>query len=335
MEICLVESNFIFALDWRKKASCRKLAVHLKSFNPFQREWIKSHIGFDSFDLIDPSTSDFQYYAGPLAHRELLRFKNSQWLAQNRLFKSLPFKVNENFTAFRKQAETHLPDYFSDVITLEKGVIKEQLDSYFRSSSPSLYFETRNSLMGKENRTDFSTLLSIGAVDVRELWNRVSDYERDVTKNKSTYWIKFELLWREFFFWHYQKWGRQYFSLNGLKGPLDFTPFPKYSLEDIKKIAKSDVIFACLNELENTGYMTNRTRQWFASYWMNDLSLDWRSGADLFERYLVDYDVFSNWGNWMYLAGVGVDPRGKRYFNLDKQMQMYDPHSNYLKRWYY
>jgi deoxyribodipyrimidine photo-lyase len=69
----------------------------------------------------------------------------------------------------------------------------------------------------------------------------------------------------------------------------------------------------------------------FASYWLNDLGLNWRAGADLFENHLIDYDVYSNYGNWMYLAGVGVDPRGKRYFNIDKQLSIYDPQGKYIK----
>ena len=35
----------------------------------------------------------------------------------------------------------------------------------------------------------------------------------------------------------------------------------------------------------------------------------------------------------MYLAGVGVDPRGKRYFNVDKQLDMYDKNGEYIKYW--
>jgi deoxyribodipyrimidine photo-lyase len=90
---------------------------------------------------------------------------------------------------------------------------------------------------------------------------------------------------------------------------------------------------AAINELNETGFLSNRVRQIFASIWINDLKLPWMSGAKLFELNLIDYDVYSNYGNWMYLAGVGVDPRGKRYFNTDKQLAAYDPHGDYLKKW--
>ena len=37
--------------------------------------------------------------------------------------------------------------------------------------------------------------------------------------------------------------------------------------------------------------------------------IDWRWGAKYFESKLIDYDVHSNYGNWMYVSGVGNDPR--------------------------
>ena len=40
----------------------------------------------------------------------------------------------------------------------------------------------------------------------------------------------------------------------------------------------------------------------------------------------IDHDVCSNYGNWMWTAGVGGDPRGAyRKFNMIKQGLDYDP----------
>lgn len=38
----------------------------------------------------------------------------------------------------------------------------------------------------------------------------------------------------------------------------------------------------------------------------------------------VDHDVCSNYGNWLYSAGVGNDPRENRKFNMIKQGLDYD-----------
>ena len=78
-------------------------------------------------------------------------------------------------------------------------------------------------------------------------------------------------------------------------------------------------------------------RQNLASYFIQYLKLDWRLGAAFFERHLVDYDVASNWGNWAYLAGAGQDPRSSpgqgRIFNINFQLQNYDPELTHIKLW--
>jgi deoxyribodipyrimidine photo-lyase len=90
---------------------------------------------------------------------------------------------------------------------------------------------------------------------------------------------------------------------------------------------------ANMNELNATGFMSNRGRQNVASYLCNDLKLDWRYGAAYFEEQLIDYDVCSNWGNWAYIAGVGNDPRGHRFFNVEKQAHDYDKEHKYRELW--
>lgn len=92
-------------------------------------------------------------------------------------------------------------------------------------------------------------------------------------------------------------------------------------------------MLAVLSELQMSGFVSNRFRQVFASSLINTYKLDWREGAYLFERYLIDYDVYSNYGNWQYLAGVGLDPRGKRVFDTLKQISTYDLNYDYIKLW--
>ena len=86
-------------------------------------------------------------------------------------------------------------------------------------------------------------------------------------------------------------------------------------------------------ELQKTGWMSNRGRQNVASYWAKEWEQDWRIAAKYFESMLIDYDVHSNYGNWMYLGGVGNDPRPNRAFNLEKQAEYYDPDGTFRKLW--
>ena len=93
-----------------------------------------------------------------------------------------------------------------------------------------------------------------------------------------------------------------------------------------------DFVNANMIELKNTGWMSNRGRQNVASYFAKTLKLDWRIGAAYFESMLLDYDVHSNYGNWMYVSGVGNDPRD-RIFNLKRQAEMYDHDKRFRNHW--
>jgi len=65
-----------------------------------------------------------------------------------------------------------------------------------------------------------------------------------------------------------------------------------------------------MRELACSGYLSNRMRQVVASFLIYELGCDWRAGAAWFESQLLDFDVYSNQGNWLYIAGSGTDPRG-------------------------
>lgn len=64
-------------------------------------------------------------------------------------------------------------------------------------------------------------------------------------------------------------------------------------------------------ELQETGYLHNHARMWFASIWIFTLKLDWQLGADFFLRHLMDGDAASNTLSWRWVAGLHT--RGKHY----------------------
>ena len=85
-------------------------------------------------------------------------------------------------------------------------------------------------------------------------------------------------------------------------------------------------------ELLKTGFMSNRGRQNVASFWSKEWEQDWRIAASYFESLLIDYDVHSNYGNWIYNSGVGNDPRDRK-FNIKRQAELYDGKGEYQKLW--
>ncbi|MBH0095704.1 DASH family cryptochrome [Psychrobacter sp. NZS113] len=208
------------------------------------------------------------------------------------------------------------------------------LNNYFNSDAPSTYKTTRNALDDWTHSTKFSAWLANGTLSVNMLLNRLRHYEREVVANESTYWIWFELLWREYFYWYAMTHQQKLFWFKGIAQQSPTTGFDKGRLEQWKEgNTPYPIVNACMNQLKQTGYMSNRGRQIVASCFIHELGLDWRYGATHFEQYLIDYDVASNWGNWQYLAGVGADPRGCRQFNLAKQTQQYDPSGSFIHKW--
>jgi len=205
----------------------------------------------------------------------------------------------------------------------------------FESNAISTYKDTRNGMVGEIYSTKFSPWLSAGCLSPRGIYHEVKKYEDKHGANDSTYWLIFELMWRDYFRFMMKKYHNKFFRQNGIKEHDPNLPFHNQGILDkwINGKTGDEFVDANMLELKLTGYMSNRGRQNVASYLVNDLKLDWRYGAAYFEQQLIDYDVCSNWGNWAYQAGVGNDPRGKRKFNTEKQAEDYDPDRTYRKLW--
>ncbi len=214
------------------------------------------------------------------------------------------------------------------------------LARYFTSNLPQSYKTTRNGLIGSDYSTKFSPWLAVGSLSPRTIYAALVEHENRYGANDDTYWIWFELLWREHYQLLMQRFDKRLFHRFGLAKP----PHPR-PVDLPEKKAKARLkhwitgttghpfIDAGMRELAATGYLSNRLRQNVASYLIHDLALDWRAGAAWFEHALIDYAVSSNQGNWAYIAGVGSDPRGGRRFNPDKQARDYDPDGNYQQLW--
>lgn len=210
----------------------------------------------------------------------------------------------------------------------------QHLQSYFAGASPQTYKQTRDQLQGWEQSTKFSPWLADGSLSVRQVSAELQRYETRHGANESTYWIYFELLWREYFQWYAQHHGSGLFRSRGIGRRKPLTTFyPQRFKQWCKGQTPWPLINACMAQLNQTGYLSNRGRQLAASCLVNELSVDWRCGAAYFEQQLIDYDMAANWGNWQYIAGVGADPRGGRHFNIDKQTRLYDADGAFVERW--
>lgn len=273
----------------------------------------------------------------------------------------LPFALEElpkTFSPFRKMVENQLqvhpayppiahftkPDHHSKENWVQpppdgfkggtKGGLARLHDFTFGTRAIDTYKETRNGLIAWNDSTKLSPYLALGCLSPRMIYWHIKRYEREYSANQSTYWVVFELLWRDYFKLVHRKFKEKIFSSRGLNGrristrrdPLDFAKWAEGR-------TGAPLVDAAMRELKATGFMSNRCRQNAASYLVHDLNLDWRLGAAWFESWLIDYDTASNYGNWMYVAGVGNDPRVGRKFNVTKQGLDYDGKGDYARLW--
>jgi deoxyribodipyrimidine photo-lyase len=236
---------------------------------------------------------------------------------------------------------------------------------YFERKLAHSYKATRNQLSGLDYSTKFSVWLASGALSARMLYQQLQAFEAEHGANDGSYWIWFELLWRDYFRFLHLRFGAQLYRRSGLRlratheqrgsrgGKPSLNGKPSFN-EDLALAGGAVIttpaqeqqfkrwclgecgepfVDAGMRELIHTGYLSNRLRQVVASYLIYNLKLDWRAGAAWFEAQLIDYDVYSNQGNWLYIAGLGTDPRGGRAMRIEKQALEHDGAQTYRKQW--
>jgi deoxyribodipyrimidine photo-lyase len=176
----------------------------------------------------------------------------------------------------------------------------ERLEYYtFKSELLTGYRWSRNRSDGLDYSSKFSPYLAVGCISPREIYKKVKAYEKDVKKNQSTWWLIFELVWRDYFTFKGMRFGNLIFKTEGYKNKEvvpenDPVKFERWCLGT----TGIPFIDAHMRQLNQTGYMSNRGRVNCASYFVIDLKLNWTWGASYFESKLIDYDVSSNWMNW-------------------------------------
>lgn len=130
------------------------------------------------------------------------------------------------------------------------------------------------------NTSYLSAYIKFGCVSIREVWeafNKVPNSASDLKK---------QLIWREFYYHMYIDFPEQ---LEWDKNP------PEVKLDK----NAPDIVKACYNQLDKTGYLHNRGRMILANYLIHNKKQYWKSCDKMYARRLVDYDPLVNIGNWL------------------------------------
>jgi deoxyribodipyrimidine photo-lyase len=261
----------------------------------------------------------------------------------------LPFDVAQLpavFTAFRNKLEKQgiKPRAVDDkAFNVSESAAEKHLKNYFAGDFALTYKLTRNQPMNwspeQHFSTQFSPWLACGALSSPMIYAELKRFEAERGANDSTYWIWFELLWRDYFRFLHLQHGKKLYRKQGL-GSFELATVPYNKQVNKQGFSRwcegrtgEPLVDAGMRELAATGWLSNRMRQMVASYLIYDLGGDWRAAAAWFESQLIDYDVYSNQGNWLYIAGRGTDPRGGRRFNPQMQAQQHDVDGVYRRFW--
>ncbi|WP_430908214.1 DASH family cryptochrome [Maribacter sp. 2-571] len=200
--------------------------------------------------------------------------------------KRLGFREGINFT------ETYVPG--GETAALER------LEFYtFKSEQLTGYRWSRNRSLGMEYSSKFSPYLALGCLSARTIYETVKRYEAEVKKNQSTWWLIFELIWRDYFTFKLMRFQNKVYHTQGY---TDKTYNFKNSVELFHRWCAGETgipfVDAHMRQLNATGFMSNRGRVNCSSFLVYDYQIDWTWGAAYFESKLIDYDVASNWMNW-------------------------------------
>jgi deoxyribodipyrimidine photo-lyase len=202
------------------------------------------------------------------------------------------------------------------------------------------YSSERNNPSSPEGATRLAAYLKFGCISIREAF-----YAVEKAKEKGSVLLS-QLFWREFYFhltFHMPQ------LLSAQIGSKNETMKERMANIKWKSLTNPEVnahwndwcngttgypiVDAGMRQLNETGYMHNRTRMIVAMFLTKHLHIDWRQGERYFAKMLIDYDPCQNNGGWQWSASTGVDTQPYRIFNPWLQTERYDPNCTYIKKW--
>ncbi len=182
------------------------------------------------------------------------------------------------------------------------------------------YFENAQQAAAKNGRNSapvtskLSPWITLGCISMRQVYWEVIRHDGNLHNHP----MILELLWRDYFRFMFKKHGQKFIAARD--GAADIADNHDVLFDRWKNAHTGEpLIDKLMQELNNTGYINNYSRQVVANYLVNTLKADWTKGAGYFEEALIDYSPASNWGNWSFIAGLNADPRDSRFFNAVKQ----------------
>eukprot|EP00439_Symbiodinium_sp_Y106_P055970 s364_g7.t2 len=227
-----------------------------------------------------------------------------------------------------------LPEPYCDDEFLggEEAGLERLSDYVWRTDFQYTYHTDRLEHFGEYYASRLGPWMAHGCLSPRKVFEEICRCEVHSPGLAHSQRLVVELTWRDFFRYLSGKHGNGIFREGGVKG------YKRKWKQDVRMFnlwsegrTGYPLVDACMRELQATGLASNHARLNAASFLACSMGFDWRRGADWFESHLLDYDVTSNWANWVRCAGLTEGRLSS--FNVVRQSQKLDPDGVYLKRW--
>ncbi|GLU55169.1 deoxyribodipyrimidine photo-lyase [Dyadobacter frigoris] len=166
------------------------------------------------------------------------------------------------------------------------------------------YKKNRIGMVCDDSATKLSSWLSLGCISPRLIYHELKKRENRFSSNETGYWLLLGLIRRDYYRFmakkYVNKWSEFMEGLNYLSGMKneDHKRFSQW-INGQTGVEKIDMY---MTELKFTGFLTNVGKKTVSKFLINVLEIDWRWGAIYFQYQLIDYDIYSNWGNWADLG---------------------------------
>lgn len=176
-----------------------------------------------------------------------------------------------------------------------------------------------------------SPYIHFGCISIREIFRSLEN----LNNNKNIETFISELIWREFYyhftFYHPFIVNESYnIKYRNLIWNDDDNLFRKWCNAN----TGFPIIDAAMRQLNEEGWMHNRTRMIVASFLTKDLLIHWKKGEKFFAKNLIDLDFCSNNGGWQWCASTGCDAQPYfRIFNPHLQSLKFDPQGKYIRKY--
>ncbi len=198
------------------------------------------------------------------------------------------------------------------------------------------YQEQRN-FPSVDGTSQLSPALKFGAIGIRTVWAKTQELVENCSSNEAfesiETWRK-ELAWREFYqyvMYHYPELEKGPYRETGKNFPWENNQ--EYFQAWCEGKTGYPIVDAAMRQLNETGWMHNRSRMIVASFLTKDLMINWQWGEKYFMQKLIDGDLSANNGGWQWSVSSGMDAKPLRIFNPASQAQKYDPEAEYIRGW--